>query len=252
MPERDLVQTGVSGLDTILSDGIPRGNIILLEGGIGVGKTTLGVEFVYRGAQQFDEPGIIVLFEVSPDRLVRDARRLGWDLEALERERKLKIIFTTRQVFGQELQQADSLLLEEAAEIGARRIFVDGIAGVTGVLGSASAVQARDVFHVLVEGLQRENLTAVLAVDATAFNEERPIALPEESIADTVIRMRMEDVARATVRSIEIVKSRGHDFQMGRHTFRIVDGLGIVSTGACRRPGGLAETARLRSTPRPA
>ena len=105
----DLVRTGIVGLDAILSDGIPRGNIILVEGGIGTGKTTLGVEFVYRGASQFDEPGIIVVFEVSPDRLVRDAARMGWDLLALERERKVKIIFTTRQVFGQELQQADSL-----------------------------------------------------------------------------------------------------------------------------------------------
>ena len=106
MPERDLVKTGITGLDAILADGIPRGNITLLEGGIGTGKTTMGVEFVYRGASQFDEPGIIVLFEVSPDRLVRDAARLGWDLPALERQRKLKIIFTTREVFGQELQQA--------------------------------------------------------------------------------------------------------------------------------------------------
>ena len=79
MPDADLVKTGINGLDTILADGIPRGNIILLEGGIGTGKTTLGAEFVYRGASQFDEPGIIVLFEVSPDKLVRDASRLGWD-----------------------------------------------------------------------------------------------------------------------------------------------------------------------------
>ena len=227
MAERDLVKTGITGLDSILSDGIPRGNIILLEGSIGSGKTTMGVEFVYRGAKEFGEPGIIVLFEVSPDRLVRDAGRLGWDLPALEREKKLKIIFTTRQVFGQELQQADSLLLEEAAEMGARRIFVDGVAGVSGVLGDVGGTPARDVFHVLVEGLQRENLTAVLAVEATAFSEHRETALPEESIADTVIRLRMEDVARATVRSLEIVKSRGHDFQMGRHTFRIVDGHGL-------------------------
>ena len=106
MADRDLVKTGISGLDSILSDGIPRGNLILLEGAIGTGKTTLGVEFVYRGASQFDEPGIIVLFEVSPDKIVRDAAQLGWDLPALERARKLKIIFTTRQVFGQELQQA--------------------------------------------------------------------------------------------------------------------------------------------------
>ncbi|MBA2304714.1 MAG: hypothetical protein H0W08_19065 [Acidobacteria bacterium] len=42
-----------------------------------------------------------------------------------------------------------------------------------------------------------------------------------------MIRLRMEDMARATVRSIEIVKSRGHDFQMGRHTFRIVNGHGM-------------------------
>jgi circadian clock protein KaiC len=101
MAERDLVKTGVTGLDPILSEGIPRGNIILLEGAIGAGKTTLGVEIIYRGAAEFDEPGVIVLFEVSPDRLVRDAASFGWDLLALERAGKLKIIFTTRQVFAQ-------------------------------------------------------------------------------------------------------------------------------------------------------
>ena len=113
MPTRDVLKTGIAGLDAILSDGIPRGNVILLEGAVGTGKTTLGVEFVYRGASQFDEPGIIVLFEVSPDKLVRDAANFGWDLPDLERQGRLRIIFTTRQLFRQELQQADSVLLEE-------------------------------------------------------------------------------------------------------------------------------------------
>ena len=80
MLDADLVKTGIAGLDAILSEGIPRGNVILLEGAIGCGKTTLGVEFVYRGATLFDEPGVIVLFEVSPHKLVRDAARCGWDL----------------------------------------------------------------------------------------------------------------------------------------------------------------------------
>jgi archaellum biogenesis ATPase FlaH len=135
MAERDLVKTGIGGLDDILTGGIPRGNVILLEGAIGTGKTTTGVEFVYRGASQFGEPGIIVLFEVSPEKLIRDAAWFGWDLPALELANRLKIIFTTRQVFRQELQQADSLLLDEAAKIGARRIFVDGVAGVVGGIG---------------------------------------------------------------------------------------------------------------------
>jgi hypothetical protein len=79
-------------------------------------------------------------------------------------------------VFRQELQQADSLLLEKAAEIGARRIYVDGVAGAASAVGGA---ELRDSFHVLVEGLQRENLTAVIAVEASANDADRRTALPE-------------------------------------------------------------------------
>jgi len=224
MSQPDLVKTGVSGLDNILSGGIPRGNIILVEGAIGCGKTTLGVEFVYRGASQFDEPGIIVVFEVSPDKLMRDALGFGWDLRKLEQQRRLKIVFTTRDVLRQELQQADSVLLEEAATIGARRIFIDGVAR---LIGSNGTPESRSGFHVVTEGLQRENLTALLAVEASSLNGSHSPSLPEESIADTVIRLKMEDAQRAISRSIEIVKSRGQDFQMGRHSFRIIDGRGI-------------------------
>src|SRR5687768_10830499 len=167
MPERDLVKTGIEGLDDILSGGLMRGSVVLVEGTAGTGKTTLGVEFVYRGASLFDEPGLIVLFEVSPEKLVRDAAKFGWDLPALERQGRLKVLFTTRQVFRQELQQADSLLLDEAAKMGARRIFVDGVAGVVGNGGH----EPREAFHVLVEGLQREQLTAVLAIEASALND---------------------------------------------------------------------------------
>lgn len=224
MPDTDLVQTGIAGLDDLLPGGIPRGNVILVEGAIGTGKTTMGVEFVYRGASQFNEPGIIVVFEVSPDKIMRDAVGFGWDLRKLEEQGQLKIVFTTREVLRQELQQADSVLLEEAAKIGARRIFIDGVGR---LLGSNGAPESRSAFHVLTEGLQRENLTALLALEASSLNANSGASLPEESIADTVIRLRMEDVQRAISRSIEIVKSRGQDFQMGRHTFRIIDGRGL-------------------------
>lgn len=224
MPRSDLVKTGIAGLDDILNGGIPRGNVILLEGAIGVGKTTMGLEFVYRGASQFGEPGLIVVFEVSPDKIARDALAFGWDLHKLEQQNLLKIVFTTRDVLRQELQQADSVLLEEAAKMSARRIFIDGVSR---LVGSNGTPESRSAFHVLTEGLQRENLTAILAVEASAHNGANGLSLPEESIADTVIRLKMEDSYRAVNRSIEIVKSRGQDFQMGRHSFRIVDGKGI-------------------------
>ena len=224
MPEQDLVKTGIKGLDDLFSGGIPRGNIVLLTGGPGTGKTTFGVEFVYRGARDHDEPGLIVLFEVAPDKVVRDAAQLGWDLPALERGGKLKMVFTTRPVFQQEMQQADSLLLAEAAQIGARRVFVDSFGP---ILPEGNGVRdARDAFHVLAEGLHREGLTAVLALEDNP-RDTRASTGAEEFIGDTIVRVTLEANQRAVTRGIEIVKSRGHSFQMGRHSFRITDGQGL-------------------------
>ena len=222
MPEPDLIKTGIKGLDELLFGGIPRGNIILVAGTAGTGKTTLGVEFVYRGARQFNEPGVIVLFEVAPDKLIRDAALFGWDLRELERDGRLKMIFTTRQLFQQELQRADSPLLAEAAEIGARRIFVDGLVR----LPESNGGDSRDAFHLLAEGLHRENLTAMLALEST-FGDPAAARAPEEFVADTIVRLSIEPVQRAVLRSLEVVKSRGHEYALGRHSFRIINGQGL-------------------------
>src|ERR1700722_3225122 len=123
----NLVRTGISGLDAILMGGIPRTNVILVEGPTGSGKTLFGLEFIYRGITKFNEPGIIVVFEISPDKLIRDAATLGWDLAELQAQKRLQIVFTSPQVLDQELRSPDSLLLETAAEMGARRLFIDGI-----------------------------------------------------------------------------------------------------------------------------
>jgi circadian clock protein KaiC len=51
--------------------------VVILSGSPGTGKTTLGIEFVYRGANEFAEPGMIVTFEVSSEKLVRDAAQFA-------------------------------------------------------------------------------------------------------------------------------------------------------------------------------
>ena len=119
MPDADVLRTGIAGLDDILLGGLPRGNVVVVTGSPGTGKTTLGVEFVYSGAHDFDEPGIIVTFEVSAEKLVRDAAQFGWDLRALEAQGRLKILSTTRRVFEEEIVEPDSVLLTEATTMGA-------------------------------------------------------------------------------------------------------------------------------------
>ena len=46
----DRCPTGIDGLDSVLSGGIPRGNTILVTGSCGTGKTTLCMEFLVHGA----------------------------------------------------------------------------------------------------------------------------------------------------------------------------------------------------------
>src|ERR1700676_1053601 len=104
MVEGDLIRTGIQGLDSILLGGIPRSNVVLVQGVTGSGKTLLGVEFIYRGVVEYNEPGLIVVFETNPDKIIRDANEFGWDLNELKRQNKLHIIFTSPSVFEQELR----------------------------------------------------------------------------------------------------------------------------------------------------
>jgi circadian clock protein KaiC len=52
MSENVVTKTGIRGLDSILLGGIPRTNVILVQGLTGSGKTLMGMEFIYRGITQ--------------------------------------------------------------------------------------------------------------------------------------------------------------------------------------------------------
>src|SRR5260370_1379968 len=205
MTESDLIQTGIYGLDQIFLGGILKGNVILVEGAAGVGKTLLGVEFIYRGITEHDEPGIIVVFETSPRKLSRDGTGFGWNLDELQQQNKLKIIFTSPKVLDQELRSPDSLLLETAAKIGAQRIFIDGIsllrtlATGNGASGNGAA-SYRELLQQLIEGLGRENLTAIFSHEVLGHQQESSLLEVAEFLSDTVIILRREPRHRSTHR----------------------------------------------------
>ena len=233
MAEDNLIQTGIAGLDTILLGGIPRGNVILVEGGVGSGKTLLGVEFIYQGITKFNEPGIIVVFETSPEKLIRDAATMGWDLPALQAQKKLQIVFTSPQVIEQELRSADSLLLEMANEIGAQRIFIDGIgllrhAATNGhPMAAAGPGSYRELLQQLMEGLDREHLTAMLSHEIGNVAEVQMTVESAVFLVDTVIRLKRNLQNRRIHRTIEIIKSRGQNYEPGEHTLQIQNGNGL-------------------------
>src|SRR5450432_1389400 len=198
MSEGAMTKTGIKGLDSILWGGIPRTNVILVQGVTGSGKTLMGLEFVYRGITQFNEPGLIVVFETNPDKLIRDAVGFGWNLEELQREKKLQIIFTSPTVFDQELRSPDSLLIETATEMGAQRIFIDGVGLLAPHPGGINARSGfRESFQQLIESLNRESLTAMFSLE-------------EGSTANSIATVEMADFLADTV--VELARNR-----RGRH-----------------------------------
>jgi circadian clock protein KaiC len=73
--------TGIAGLDEITHGGLPAGRATLVCGGPGCGKTILAMEFLVRGALEFDEPGLFVSFDESVEDLHQNFRSFGFDLE---------------------------------------------------------------------------------------------------------------------------------------------------------------------------
>jgi circadian clock protein KaiC len=229
MPKAALTKTGIKGLDSILLGGIPRTNVILVQGVTGTGKTLMGLEFIYRGIAKFNEPGLIVVFETNPDKLIRDAAGFGWNLEELQHEKKVQIIFTSPQVFEQELRSPDSLLIETANEMGARRIFVDGVGLLTPNPGTMNFGRNafRELFQQLIESLNRENLTAMFSLESGSTADSLATVEMADFLADTVIQLGRNRRGRHIQRSLEVVKSRGQDYETGEHTLQIIGGRGL-------------------------
>jgi circadian clock protein KaiC len=229
MSDSGLVKTGIQGLDSILWGGIPRTNVIVVQGVTGSGKTLLGLEFIYHGIVQYNEPGLIVVFETSPDKLIRDAATFGWNLDEMQQQKKLQIIFTSPQVFDQELRSPDSLLLETASEMGAKRIFVDGFGLLVPDPGASNSMRGgyRELLQQLMESLSRENLSAMLSLEIGSAPNSIATVDATDFLADTVIQLGRGRHGRRVRRSLEVLKSRGQDFETGEHTLQITSGRGL-------------------------
>jgi hypothetical protein len=81
--------TGIIGVDQITEGGLPKGRPTLVCGTAGCGKTVMAMEFLVRGATQFDEPGVFMAFEETDKDLTQNVASMGFDLSALCAHKKL-------------------------------------------------------------------------------------------------------------------------------------------------------------------
>src|SRR5215211_6283911 len=83
--------TGIQGLDEITGGGLPAGRPTLVCGSAGAGKTMLAAEFIVRGATEFGEPGVFMMFEENAEELTANVRSLGFDLDKLAARKQIAL-----------------------------------------------------------------------------------------------------------------------------------------------------------------
>lgn len=225
---RETIKTGINGLDEIFMGGVRANNIILLEGASGTGKTTFGLEFIYRGAKELKENGLIISFELSPQKLMRDAQGFGWDLASLQKRNRIKIIYTNPATILQELQNPDGLLATEIRNLDAKRILIDGLTPLKIFGELVNGRPFRDSLQMLVDSLQRFGVTALLTRELPEGPAHGSGVIDHEHfVCDTIITLSNTTNQRNTHRFMEIKKSRGQDFISGQHTMRIEGNQGV-------------------------
>src|SRR5512144_886661 len=86
---RKTTATGISGLDEITGGGLPSGRPTLVCGSAGCGKTMLAMEVLVRGATQYGEPGVFMMFEENAAELAANVRSIGFDVNKLITQKKI-------------------------------------------------------------------------------------------------------------------------------------------------------------------
>ena len=223
-------RTGIRGLDEITGGGLPAGRPTLVCGGAGCGKTLLAMEFLVRGATEFNEPGVFMAFEETREELTENVASLGFDLKALVASKKLVLdyVHVDRSEFEEtgeyDLEGLFIRLGHAIDTIKAKRVVLDTIEGLFAGLPNQAIVRAE--LRRLFRWLKAKGVTVIMTGERGEGTLTR-YGL-EEYVSDCVISLDHRVVDQVTTRRIRIVKYRGTTHGTNEYPFLIEkDGISL-------------------------
>jgi circadian clock protein KaiC len=216
--------TGITGLDEITGGGLPAGRPTLVCGSAGCGKTMLAMEFLVRGASQFGEPGVFMMFEENAAELTANVRSLGFDLDQLVKDKKLALdhVHIERseiEVTGEYDLEGLFIRLGHAIDsIGAKRVVLDTIEALFAGLPNHAILRAE--LRRLFRWLKDRGMTAVITGERGEGNAITRYGL-EEYVADCVITLDHRVHEQISTRRLRVLKYRGSAHGTNEYPFLI-------------------------------
>jgi circadian clock protein KaiC len=224
--------TGINGLDEITEGGLPTGRPTLICGEAGCGKTLMSIEFIVRGAVQFNEPGVFVAFEEKSDELAMNVASLGFNLKELQQQNLLKIDHV--HIDRSEIEETGEYDLEglfirlgyAIDSIGAKRVVLDTLENLFSGLSNQGVLRAE--IRRLFTFLKEKGVTAIITGergDGSSLTREGL----EEYVSDCVILLDHRVINQISTRRLRIIKYRGTVHGTNEYPFLIdEDGISVL------------------------
>jgi circadian clock protein KaiC len=223
--------TGIQGLDEITSGGLPKGRPTLICGSAGCGKTLLAMEFLVRGATEFDEPGVFMAFEETTQDLTKNVASLGFDLKDLVARKKMVLDFVYiepgefAQAGDYDLEGLFIRLGQAIDSIGAKRVVLDTIEILFTALPNQTIVRAE--LRRLFRWLKDKGVTCIVTAERGDGMLTRQGL--EEYVADCVMLLDHRVSAEVSSRRLRVVKYRGSTHWTNEYPFLIdEDGISVL------------------------
>ena len=191
----------------------------------------LAVEFLVRGATQFGEPGVFMMFEESSRELTQNVRSLGFDLDRLVSSRKL--VLDHVQIERSEIEETGEYDLEglfirlghAVDSIGAKRVVLDTLEALFAGLPNHAILRAE--LRRLFRWLKDRGLTAIITGERGDNTLTRHGL--EEYVADCVILLDHRITEQVSTRRLRVVKYRGTFHGTNEYPFLIGEsGLSVL------------------------
>lgn len=204
-------RTGIEGFDEITQGGLPAGRPTLIAGNAGCGKTLFSMEFLARGALQYNEPGVMLSFEETAEELVENFSSLGFKIHELIARKKLHVEFVS--IERSEIEETGEYDLEglfvrldyAIKKIGAKRVVLDTIEALFAGIPNEAIV--RGELRRLFRWLKSRRVTTVITGEKGTHTITRHGL--EEYVADCVILLDHTVTDRVATRRLRVVKYRG-------------------------------------------
>ncbi len=223
--------TSIQGLDEITGGGLPKGRPTLVCGGAGCGKTLLAMEFLVRGATEYNEPGVFISFEESEKELTENVSSLGFDLKTLVARKKIWL--ETILIEPDDIEASGEFSLEglfirihyAIESIGAKRVVLDTVETLFSGLPNPGILRAE--LRRLLRWLKNKGVTTVITGERGESTLTRDGL--EEYVSDCVILLDHRVINQSSIRRLRIVKYRGSEHGTNEYPFLIdEDGFSVL------------------------